>query len=61
MLKLMPLNHIKYHNSIKKENFNNFFGFCLAEIECPKNINIPLLPYRNMNNEVIYLIYQTGI
>ena len=58
MLKLMPLNYIKYHNSIKKENFNNFFGFCLAEIECPKNINIPLLPYRNSNDDVIY---PTGI
>lgn len=58
MLKVMPLNHIQYHNSIKKENFNNFFGFCLVEIECPKNMNIPLLPYRNMNNEVIY---PTGI
>lgn len=26
----------------------------MAEIECPKDINVPLLPYRTYDNEVIY-------
>jgi hypothetical protein len=52
MLKDMPLNYIKYHPSIK--NLDNFFGFCLARIKCDKSIPIPVLPYRNEDNTIVY-------
>lgn len=58
MLKPMPLHHIKYHSDLSMNNINLFFGFCLAEIECPKHIKIPILPFRTINNDVIY---PTGI
>lgn len=54
MLQDMPLHHIKYHNNLSEYNFASFFGFCLAEIECPTNIKTPLLPFRTISNEVIY-------
>jgi hypothetical protein len=52
MLNDMPLNYVKYHNNIK--DLNNFFGFCLAEIQSPLNIKIPILPYRDNNNRIIF-------
>lgn len=52
MLSPMPLNIIKYHHKI--ENLDNFFGFCLAEIYCPKDIKIPLLPFKNVKDETIH-------
>lgn len=52
MLNDMPLNYVKYHNDIK--DLNNFFGFCLAEIQSPINIKIPILPYRDNNNRIIF-------
>lgn len=54
MIKPMPFLHLFYLNSISENDFKHFFGFCLAEITCPKDIKIPLLPYRNMNNQIIY-------
>lgn len=29
-----------------------FFGFCLAEIECPRNIKIPLLPFKYQSKTI---------
>lgn len=54
MLKPMPDKIIKFHNSIT--NFYDFFGFCLAEIQAPKNILNPLLPYKKDGKT----IYPTG-
>lgn len=54
MLNDMPIEEIGYHDDLSSWNLESFFGFCLAEIECPKDINIPLLPYRTVDNEVIY-------
>jgi hypothetical protein len=52
MLNDMPLNYVKFHNNIK--DLNNFFGFCLAKIECPLDIKIPILPYRDHNSRIIF-------
>ena len=52
MLNDMPLNYVKYHNDIK--DLNNFFGFCLAKIECPLHIKIPILPFRDSNSRIIF-------
>lgn len=46
MCNLMPFQIIKKHESMNNINLDNFFGFCLAEIETPKDIMIPLLPYK---------------
>lgn len=54
MLKDMPLEFIKFHSRLININLNTFFGFCLVEVECPKDIRIPLLPYRNVNGDVSY-------
>lgn len=48
MLNPMPLEMIKKHDDLSRMDFNNFFGFCLAEIKSPKSsyVKIPLLPYK---------------
>jgi len=51
MLKPMPLVRGAFSKNI---DLNNFFGFCLAEITCPINIKVPLLPLRSVTGEVIY-------
>lgn len=60
MLNDMPLNHTGFISNITKDMLvkGDFFGFCLAEIECPKNIKIPLLPYRIKG--VGKVVYPTG-
>jgi hypothetical protein len=53
MLKPMPLEFIRYHDEIS--DMDTFFGYILAEITCPKDMKIPLLPFRNKDtNEVLY-------
>lgn len=52
MLSPMPLNIVKYHHKI--DNLDNFFGFCKAEINCPKDVNIPLLPFKNDKDKTIH-------
>jgi hypothetical protein len=54
----MPHKIIDFHNYkvINKIGLNNFFGFALVEVTCPKGIKIPLLPY----NDGFKLIYPTG-
>lgn len=34
----MPFQIIKNHKDLSNVKLEDFFGFCLAEIECPKNI-----------------------
>lgn len=46
MCKPMPFEIIKEHKDMTNIPLESFFGFCLAEIKTPKDINIPLLPYR---------------
>jgi DNA polymerase type B, organellar and viral len=37
-------------------NLKDFFGFALARIECPKNIKLPILPFksRTIDNRILY-------
>ncbi len=46
MCNYMPYENIKNYNDMSKIDLDNFFGFCLAEIETPNDILIPLLPYK---------------
>jgi hypothetical protein len=56
MSKPMPNEIIKYYDNMNNIKLNDFFGFCLAEIYCPKNMLRPLLPYRYEGKT----IYPTG-
>jgi hypothetical protein len=48
----IPYELIKFHKDLTNYDLNNFFGFCLAEIYCPKDIKIPLLPFRYKNKTI---------
>jgi hypothetical protein len=50
-LLLNPKYFIKDMTNIK---LDDFFGFCLAKIECPKNVRMTLLPYRNSDGSIIF-------
>lgn len=45
---------------MKGINLNDLFGFFLVEIECPKNIKYPFIPFRDpsINNGGVF--YPTG-
>ena len=60
MLKDIPLAPAGFHDNISQEDLvnGNFFGYCLADIECPKDMKIPLLPFRKCRGENVY--YPTG-
>ena len=53
MCKPMPYEIIKHYNDMSNIELNNFFGFCLAEIYCPRNMIRPVLPYK-LNGKTIY-------
>ena len=53
MCNFMPYQIIKKHNNMNNVNLDDFFGFCLAEIHCPDNIDNPMLPLR-YNNKTIF-------
>jgi hypothetical protein len=42
----MPYEIIEYHRDMSNIKLENFFGFCLAEVECPKDILRPLLIHK---------------
>lgn len=46
MLNPMPLEMINHYKDMSNVNFDSFFGFCLCKIKTPKDIAIPLLPYK---------------
>jgi len=50
----LPFLPLTFINDMSKINLNDFFGFCLAKIEAPKNIKIPLLPYKTETGEIIF-------
>ena len=54
MLNPMPSKMIKYYDSMEEIEFSTFFGFCTAIIKVPRNIKMPLLPFRLENGNVIY-------
>ena len=42
----IPYKLIGYYEDLSNYNLNEFFGFLEVEVETPKNILKPLLPYR---------------
>jgi DNA polymerase type B, organellar and viral len=54
MRKPLPFIPKNFINDMSKTDLNDFFGFCLAKIECPKNIKIPLLPYKTELGEILF-------
>jgi len=46
MLNSIPLDLINKYNDMSNIKLVDLFGFCLAKIEAPKHIKIPLLPYK---------------
>ena len=52
MLQPIPYKIKKYHNDLSKTKLDDFFGFCLVEVETPKTLK-PLLPYKD-NNKTIF-------
>ena len=53
MLNPMPYKILNFHSDMSCINLEVFFGFCLAEIECPRDIKIPLLPHK-YNGKTIF-------
>ena len=54
MLNPMPSKMNKFYDSMKDVKFSEFFGFCTAIIQAPKDIIMPLLPFRLKSGNVIY-------
>jgi len=54
MLKPMPHKLVKFHKDLTNFKLDNFFGFCLAEVNCPKNMLRPILPYKSKDNKTIF-------
>lgn len=50
----IPLNPLQYYKDMRNIDFNNFFGFCVAKIETPTNLKIPILPYRKDTGELCF-------
>lgn len=46
MKRSMPYELINHYNDMSNIKLEDFFGFCLAEIETPKDTLRPLLPYK---------------
>src|ERR1700723_4794182 len=47
MKNLIPFKVIKFHKDLSNIKLENFFGFCLAKVTAPKDIEYPLLPYKH--------------
>ena len=52
MLKDLPLEIIEKINDLSNIKLKDFFGFALAEITCPENIQNPLLPFKHKGNTI---------
>ena len=53
MKQYIPHKFIKYHKDLTNRNLNDLYGFFEVEVETPKDINKPLLPYK-YQGETIY-------
>jgi hypothetical protein len=51
MLKDLPIGNISRSTDT---NIDNYFGFCYASVNVPKNIRAPILPFRTDNGRLIY-------
>lgn len=56
MLKDMPYKPIKWYEDMSEIKLENFFGFALAQIECSKNVKLPVLPFkgRTLDQRILY-------
>jgi hypothetical protein len=54
MLNPMPHHNLAKHLDMSNMKLEDFFGFCLAEVTCPKNNLRPLLPYKSNDDRTIY-------
>lgn len=52
MLNPMPVNRIKIHKTVEKEELEKFFGFIECIVECPDNIKLPFLPYKHKGKSI---------
>jgi hypothetical protein len=52
MKKDIPYELIAFHKDLSNYPLKDFFGFCLAEIECPNTVKIPLLPYKHKGKTI---------
>lgn len=52
MKQAMPYEIIRDCDDMTNINLDNFFGFCLAEITCPENVSIPILPHKYKNETI---------
>jgi hypothetical protein len=48
----MPFEIINYYKDMSNIKLNNFFGFCLANIHCPKDMIRPMLPCKYNGNTI---------
>jgi hypothetical protein len=48
----MPFEKIKFHQSMSSIKLEEFFGFCLCEVETPDNIMRPLLPVKHQGKTI---------
>lgn len=58
MLKDMPVGTPKPYNIEK--GLENFFGFATAEVMCPSDFKVPVLPLKTVINGVEKLVFPTG-
>jgi hypothetical protein len=54
MLNPIPIYPQKFIDHLNDNNFDDFFGFCLANITAPNNLLNPILPYRDDDNHIIF-------
>lgn len=52
MLKDMPFEPGDFIKDLSQYDLNNFFGFALAEITCPDDIKIPVLPFKDADRTI---------
>lgn len=60
MLKPIPYKMKKFHNDLANTRLDNFFGFCLVEVETPNTLK-PLLPYKDNNKTIFPIGKWTGV
>jgi hypothetical protein len=54
MLKPLPLKPLPFEPDLWNSKLEDFYGFAFCWINCPKNIKIPLLPFRKESGEIIF-------
>ena len=61
MKNLIPFKVIKFHKDLSNIKLENFFGFCLAKVTAPKDIEYPLLPYKHEGKTIFPIGSWSGI